>query len=38
LTDPDVAVRLFTFVAACTVLGARFLADPGILGILATIA
>jgi tellurite resistance protein TehA-like permease len=38
LTDPDVTVRLFTFVAACTVLGARFLAHPGILGILATIA
>ena len=38
LTDPDVAVRLFTFVAACTVLGARFEAHPGVLGILATIA
>ena len=38
LTDPDVAVRLFTFVAACTVLGARFQAHPGVLGILATIA
>lgn len=37
LTDPDVAVRLFTFVAACTVLGARFAAHPGVLGILATI-
>jgi tellurite resistance protein TehA-like permease len=38
LTDPDVAVRLFTFVAACTVLGARFQAHPGVLGILATVA
>lgn len=38
LTDPDVAVRLFTFVAACTVLGARFRAHPGVLGILAAIA
>ncbi|MEO8750788.1 MAG: tellurite resistance/C4-dicarboxylate transporter family protein [Allobranchiibius sp.] len=26
--DPDVALRLFTFVAACAVLGARFVAHP----------
>jgi tellurite resistance protein TehA-like permease len=38
MNDPDVTVRLFTFVAACTVLGARFAAHPGVLGIFATIA
>ncbi len=38
VTDPDVTVRLFTFVAACTVLGVRWQAHPGVLGILATIA
>lgn len=38
LSDPDVAVRLFTFVAACTVLGARFETHPGVVGILAAIA
>ncbi len=36
--DPDVAVRLFTFVAACTVLGARFETHPGVVGSLAAIA
>jgi len=37
LSDPDVTVRLFTFVAACTVLGARFEAHVGVLGILTTV-
>ena len=38
LGDPDVVVRLFTFVAACAVLGARFEACPAAIWTLAAIA
>ena len=38
LSDPDVAVRLFTFVAACAVLGARLEAHPAEIWTLAVIA
>jgi len=38
LGDSDVVVRLFTFVAACAVLGARFEACPAAIRILAAIA
>ncbi|MGV0716250.1 tellurite resistance/C4-dicarboxylate transporter family protein [Mycolicibacterium sp. XJ662] len=41
VTDPDVTIRLFTFVAACAVLDTRFTSLPGVLwtlGVLATTA
>jgi tellurite resistance protein TehA-like permease len=38
LRNPDVTVRLFTFVAACAVLCARFPGVPGAAGILAAAA
>jgi tellurite resistance protein TehA-like permease len=38
LSDPDVAVRLLTFVAACAVLGARLEAHPAEIWTLAAIA
>lgn len=38
LGDPDVTVRLFTFVAACAVLGARFEAHPAVIWSLAAVA
>lgn len=36
--DPDVALRLFTFVAACTVVGARFAAHPAVVRLLAVVS
>lgn len=36
--DPDIALRLFTFVAACAVLGARFDAHPTVVWPLASTA
>lgn len=38
LRDPDTVVRLFTFVAACAVLGARFEAWPAAIWTMAAIA
>lgn len=38
LSDIDILVRLFTFVAACAVLGARFEAYPAVIWPLAVIA
>ncbi|WP_235733882.1 tellurite resistance/C4-dicarboxylate transporter family protein [Mycolicibacterium austroafricanum] len=38
LTDPDVTLRLFTFVAACAVLDARLAEIPGALWTLAVLA
>ena len=41
LSDPDVTIRLFTFVAACAVLDARLVSIPGVLwtlGVLALLA
>jgi tellurite resistance protein TehA-like permease len=38
LSDVDVVVRLFTFVAACAVLGARFQAHPVAVCIMAALA
>lgn len=36
--DPDVVLRLFTFVAACAVLGARFASHPSLLWSAAAVA
>lgn len=36
--DPDVAIELFTSVAACTVLGARFADHPAVVWVLAAVA
>jgi tellurite resistance protein TehA-like permease len=38
MRDPDVAVRLYTFVAACAVLGARFEAHPAEIWVLGGMA
>jgi tellurite resistance protein TehA-like permease len=38
LSDPDVTLRLFTFVAACSLLDNRLSADPRVLPILGAIA
>ncbi|MCT7657705.1 tellurite resistance/C4-dicarboxylate transporter family protein [Mycobacterium sp. CPCC 205710] len=38
VTDPDVTVRLFTFVAACAVLDSRVTANPVVLWVLSALA
>ncbi|MGV0797223.1 C4-dicarboxylate ABC transporter, partial [Mycolicibacterium elephantis] len=38
VTDVDVTVRLFTFVAACAVLDSRFISIPGVLWTLGLLA
>lgn len=38
LTDPDITLRLFTFVAACAVLDTRLSANRVVLGILGVVA
>ncbi|WP_338103507.1 tellurite resistance/C4-dicarboxylate transporter family protein [Mycolicibacterium holsaticum] len=38
IADPDVTVRLFTFVAACAVLDNRFTSIPGVLWTLSVLA
>jgi len=38
ITDPDVAFRMFTSVAACTVLGARFVAETDVVWLLGALA
>jgi tellurite resistance protein TehA-like permease len=38
IRDPDVALRMFTSVAACTVLGVRFIGEPAVVALLGILA